>query len=380
MRRWVATVALLMPLLLVGCGSSHPRTAAPPKRPHPRSVVAISGMQFNVTGVGWLWGSSVTGLSALGVQDPGESAWTPFRTPEAVPNPQRGVVVTPYFLTPRVAWLAWIGSSAAHEVLHTARTEDGGATWSRFESILADPFQNVDSLAFTSRTQGLTLTSTAMSAGQISFALFATSDGGRHWSNTDSSGALAGLHGDAAITLSPSGQDWISGEDVHPILHGTTEVYLATSRNDGPWRRLSLPVPRALARGYYTVSQPPTEHGNQVEVTVDFNASDSTKAYFVSYSSSDGGATWVFGQPVAGSATTSFLTPLQGIALVNHGLYSTADGGSTWHLVAAHVAFQGVATGLHMTTSENGWALFTYDGESGLVRTSDGGRTWHAAL
>ena len=107
----------------------------------------------------------------------------------------------------------------------------------------------------------------------------------------------------------------------------------------------------------------------------------------------DGGATWSFStlpgclQGCGADLSLSFVDARHGFATIGpvgpsrSRLFSTTDGGATWHAVCTLPVDRAGGAELLFTSTRDGWAQIQNPGplRGALYRTTDGGETWHQA-
>lgn len=255
-------------------------------------------------------------------------------------------------------------------------TRDGGHNWhaipapATFQAGSIVP-GGVSSLRFASRSHGWA----------FGKSLFATRDGGQNW--------IQQRHNGEIIALEPAGMSvWAIERICSNTEPGICELtLLAASLDEDTWQPLAL--------------QPPLEGAGAHLVRAD------TQHAWITHTGGlvathDGGQTWhsldvpcgthypAITELVAHDSRTLWLLCNGESAdnLMSKLLYTSADGGEQWQLIAAALfaPHEGDLNNLPLTGYPNDLAVpsaahaFIALARSTLIGTRDGGQTWHAAI
>ncbi len=242
-----------------------------------------------------------------------------------------------FALDAKTVWIAFNTTSG----VEIQKTADAGKTSTKAELQLktADPNSGYGgdlAISFASSTDGFLLTSTLPAAGQMSRALYKTSDGGASWALTNDK--LIPVSGyTTGIGFSEKGNGYITC-----TYHGQKEIPVYQTLDSGAhWTATALPVPEKYAslsyeKDYYIDAYPPVffspDHSN-VKMELDFCQNGKHSVYM--YASSDRGATWnIKGNENILLVDYCFPDENTGFGLDDSGeLFNTNDGGITWYSI-----------------------------------------------
>jgi photosystem II stability/assembly factor-like uncharacterized protein len=290
------------------------------------------------------------------------------------------------FLDQAHAWLIIPQPSHQNPALITATawsTSDGGLTWRRGQDFSYVGDDLAGSLTFLDAQQGWFQANLGGGAGTWYSALFATADGGRHWSEVMTNKALPPATASPGsfppcvlngLTFVDLRLGWAAGDCF------TTDLTLFATQDGGhTWQIQKLPLPAGIPSGAALSLWPPVFVSPRAGVVL---AGGLPGAHsLLAYTTDDAGHTW---QPHEMAATS--LSPLGPPDFVDGGigwfvgrsgvsgdqsLYVTHDGGRTW-LGVKSATMPG--SGIDFINSRHGWS-WSPDGL--LLETEDGGTTWH---
>ena len=236
------------------------------------------------------------------------------------------------------------------------RSSDAGANWSK-SSIKT----NVDDanagyggnlfLNFVDGTNGFLLSSSAAGLGQMSKALYRTTDGGNSWLMVDqwdlggsSSGPAQGKQ-NARIQGYTTGMAFCTPSKglITCSYHGQSEISVYQTADGGKsWSVAPIPLPEKFASYpygdcYYVDAYAPSFSGSGRQSAkmmlcfVDNSGRDSQRDPYI-FSSDNGGAAWkISGESDLLIRKYCFIDDQNGFGLDEYGtLYATENGGSTW--------------------------------------------------
>jgi photosystem II stability/assembly factor-like uncharacterized protein len=317
--------------------------------------------------------------------------------------------------------------------LYVMSTADGGSTWRTSQPIPASGMSLGVEYDFLDALHGWLLTDTGYYAPhRYARDLFATSDGGLHWSRVASAssadgsvlGTIAIACGATGIAFSSITTGWLAWDCTQgngPNLPQGNGPEVAVTRDGGrTWASVSLPsapnscgatppifsskagVLQLSCQGnavvYRTADAGQTWTAGQREITTQVDFVNGTTGFYFDfdrakkvttlYRSTSGGADWV----VAGSGlfpgrnviSIQFIDETTGFASVSNSpvAWVTRDGGKTWSLpppyrsVGNEICTQPTDPGagsspraVQMFSRSTGWA-------AGARRSTDGGGTW----
>ena len=414
----LATAAVIVFALVLGVALLHARSRAP-VQVHPSPSVAPQPLPSpSITGayprgfypgslhmvspkVGW------NGVAYVETSDAGLHWRVISSSPATIFNQINQIKggLTSFVLDATHAWM----TGATNHGLVVIWTVDGGHTWSA-SAPLPTLIQTAVQLDFIDAQHGWLVVDTAGSASPNSRAIFATSDGGRRWSEiaraSESDGSFLGR---LAAGCTPSGITFISADygwltydcnRASGVLSPHSGPVAAVTRDGGrSWAAVPLPS-YPSGSGYFSAS-PPVFTLNSGILPVFFGGIG--PSWTAIYETTDAGRTWSFRQlpfrivapdhlpPHFIDARTGWavkqtgpIPPSAGVdcyvvtcAFVAE-LYGTTDGGATWKLLsrlvpaADAVAFFDAKVGYY-AWSEN---PFLEGSPGGIMKTTDGGRSW----
>jgi photosystem II stability/assembly factor-like uncharacterized protein len=297
-------------------------------------------------------------------------------------------------------WIA-AGSSGVRTVtIPILRTADAGRTWQR--SVLPRRYQDGHGpvvFSFADASHGWATVDTVHSGAFANVDLFMTSDGGRSW-------VYEGSEPFSGPIFFVGSLGWAAGGTASDRLYATTD-------GGRSWRLVQLPVPAALHGGAATVgmvqllersSTGAADLALPVWYATTTGAVGKSRNTLVIYRSSDSGVHWKATTPVydpgfgnyAGgtSIPVAFSGPRHWWIGGSLTLYSTSDGGHSWHSSKPRSGDSGLdgligAVQLAFPTAKLGYALIQYGHcrefkrscteRSVVLRSTDGGASWRIA-
>ncbi len=408
----LAAAAVIVFALVLGVALLHARSRAP-VQVHPSPSVAPQPLPSpSITGtyprgfypgslhmvspnVGW------NGVAYVETSDAGLH-WRVISSPPAISNQIKGGLGDFALDTTH----AWMTGATSHGLVVTS-TVDGGHTWSASAPLPAliqiRGGNAAVQLDFIDAQHGWLVVDTAGSASPNSRAIFATSDGGRRWSEiaraSESDGSFLGR---LAAGCTPSGITFISADDgwltydctrASGVLSPRSGPLAAVTRDGGrSWEAVPLPS-YPLGSGYFSASAPIFTLSNGI-LPVFFGGIGPSW-----YRTTDSGRTWSFHQlPFRPLATPDFIDARTGWAVKQTGpippsagadcyvvtcafvaeLYGTTDGGATWKLLSRLVPAAGAVAFFDAKVGYYAWSENPFDEGSpgGIMKTTDGGRSW----
>lgn len=266
------------------------------------------------------------------------------------------------------------GDSQDDSGLRVYRTSDAGKTW---ESTDHPGAAVAGRLSFLNESEGwLTLHQGAgMHHEQVT--ILATTDGGRTWAEVSTTspdakpGELPFSGNKSGLAFSDSSNGFVTGYWPVP-----GNPYLFHSSDGGhTWTQVELALPEGYEEADCSTHTPVFFGGGSGVLPMTLYTPVGTREILF-YSTTDGGATWVPGTPIAtGEENASWDAPATGVVIVaaQGKLHASIDGGKTWSTMTPNIDFgsDGPLT-LSFITQKVGWALV--DGK--LMKTTDGGATW----
>jgi photosystem II stability/assembly factor-like uncharacterized protein len=248
----------------------------------------------------------------------------------------------------------------------TYGTVDGGASWRLIKGPATGYDYTSSPLMFASPTRGWALA--YVEGGKSAHRrLFSTTDGGATWTVLPADVPSAANFGQHPAFLE-SGEGWLGANFVSaPIVYNTAD-------GGASWQAVQI----APQRGEYFTSVALVPGGAVLAVAQ--GGPDGTRPS--SFVSSDRGATWhsLHQIPANGIEDLMFVDATHWWASHAGVIYTTADGGSTWHEVVAsgfpdYWSFQTAGV---IDTDHGWWAMTSAERstENGLAMTSDGGAHW----
>jgi photosystem II stability/assembly factor-like uncharacterized protein len=317
--------------------------------------------------------------------------------------------------------------------LYVMSTADGGATWKTSQPIPASGMSLGVEYDFLDALHGWLLTDTGYYAPhRYARDLFATSNGGLHWSRVASAssgdgsalGTTAVACGATGIAFSTITTGWLTwdctqGNGPNPPQEGGPEV-VVTRDGGRTWTAVNLPSapstcgatpPIFSAKAgvllttcsgnsliYKTADAGQTWIADQRQIATQVDFVNGTTGFFFEfdpvkkvttlYTTTSGGADWAVVNsglfPGRNVSSMQFIDETTGLASVSNSpvAWVTRDGGKSWSLpppyrsVGSEICTQptdpGAGTGpraVHMFSTTTGWA-------AGARRTTDGGADW----
>lgn len=308
-----------------------------------------------------------------------------------------------YFLDASHAWLARaIGSSAGcctpPARLIISRTADGGRTWSAGDPVPANGVAVSAQLSFVDEQRGWLLTdvqthqqpATPENVPEITNydrgltrTIYATNDGGLHWSRLVSAPQSAGsVLGTMAVGCRPSGLTFVSldtgwlsfdcTQTAGPLPPGPSGPVVVATRDGGrSWQSVSLP---SYPSDAICSAKPPVFSGSLGVLAV--WCSGGSGGIYVT---TDGGRTWSTHPPPVYSPidVIDFIDAKNGwTASLSGEVYRTTNSARDWTLVGRLSVLGETVHNVQFLDSKVGFALAVGEFASTTLRTTDGGRTW----
>ncbi|MBV9832682.1 MAG: hypothetical protein JOZ82_13905 [Marmoricola sp.] len=364
--------AALVLLVAVSLAYLLPGRATSPSIPRAAGSTAVGPADFLSAGTGWL----ARGSTVLATSDGGRH-WRP-------------ILNLPYLA---VGWLRLFderhglvfGSdqvNAGHGQ-RLVRTDDGGASWVE-EHLPATGWlvQPASLLAFPDRSHGWYVVGEASGAGPRDLNLYRTDDGGTSWERMESldflhpsDGGLVRGGVPVELEFSDRQQGWL----VQASVVVSDAVLSMTTDGGASWRPVSL-------------AQPPGDRRPLADPRVPQVFSDgiallwSTRGFLdptaYVYRSVDGGQTW--GSPVqlpAPGGPTAFVDSTHWWRVAGVAVELSSDGGRTWHTGGPTPDGHPLAW-LQPLGRVSGWAITATPGGNlpagQVLRTDDGAEHWQA--
>ena len=294
-----------------------------------------------------------------------------------------GVVID--FISPKTGWIA-VGSHDEPNtiVLHT---DDGGNSW---DVTHLSNVSGIISLDFIDEKHGWLLSNTqGGSMGSSEVELYATEDGGKHWSETmktksdqQTPGSLPYAGHKSGISFKDSQNGWSTGG-----IGWSDDIWLYETKDGGhTWKTQDIPQPPTMKKPYsYPNTSPPkflSSSDGIFSVTYFGEGDNQRKVAF--YSTMDSGKSWNPSTPIAvpGPFALDFVSLENGWVIDENGIYATIDGGKHWGKITPNTKFIGIedltlispSVGFVTTfvpasdkSSEDTWKLY---------KTTDGGHNW----
>ena len=271
------------------------------------------------------------------------------------------------------------------------RTLDAGKTWQRVASLTLAPWFSAAKMAqelrFVDRQHGwLSVWPLSGPGGMI---LYATTDGGAHWSEIS---VPASYPGHSTADALPS--DCLGGISFTSDRDGwvgagcsRSDRFFATHDGGVSWKELPVPPRVATFTGSEWhfegfVSRP---RGGNLLFTV-VGPANGVGVDHELYASADGGVSWMErplpqGRYAPGMMGSLSIPPSfignRGWILIDGALYLTDDAGVSWQKVAARLTGWENPAEFQFVDASTGWAMAgAPGGKIALLKSSDGGRTW----
>jgi len=309
----------------------------------------------------------------------------------------------PVFLDDRNAWLLTLpaetvaGPSSDPDItdwggIEIWHTEDGGHSWARLASFQPVPWfsgRKLPTLSFVDRQHGWIYVPFSAQGGQGS-ALYRTSDGGVHWSEISVSPNFPGhstaesIPGDClgAMSFTSASDGWLT-----PGC-STTDRFFTTRDGGITWKELPVPdkfIPFNGSEWHWGGPISKSSRGNLLFTVIGPGTGES--AVYELYLSEDGGSTWTerplpagaFAPGLMGSVSIQpSFAGIDGWIVIDSALYTTDDGGRSWHKVGAPLG--GVKDPWKLQVIDAGTAWILAGGVNGarseLLKSSNHGQTW----
>jgi photosystem II stability/assembly factor-like uncharacterized protein len=347
-------------------------------RPVAASGTCFQGFHMVSSTVGWRGARSRT--------TDGGTTWRDVTLP-SLPNFSKGSTAG-CVLDAAHAWTtqATGPSLVSATQLHVLATADGGQTWQQGTPVPASGVNMGVALEFIDPQNGWLLTATGADASPaLTRTLYATSDGGLHWSrlasgsqsNGSSLGQIAGGCSVSGMTFVSTDKGWLTWDCSGP--NGSQPqsggpVVAVTIDGGHTWTPLSLPSFPGTA-GWTCGASPPLLSGNQGVLPVSCG-----NGWAGVYRTNDLGDSWTLGQPPFWFqlSQVDFVDATRGFVftgVATSDLYRTTDSGRDWALVKKSV-FSGQTVGeFQFIDATTGFAL-TSTSPGVPWKTTDGGLTW----
>ncbi len=377
----ITAAAVIVLAVGVAIAVLHARSQAP-VRPHPSpsSVPFYPGQLHMVTPtIGW------AGQIYYRTTD-GGLHWTAIGpAPAALPDQAKGGW-TSFALD---ATHAWVTNTTGPLVQPThfvvRRTVDAGRTWSVGDPVPTAGGNPASQLDFIDAQQGWLLVDSAGSASPNTRAIYATKDGGLHWSQrasaSESDGSvLARLAAGclpSGITFASADSGWLTYDCSRangPLPSQRSGPVVAVTRDGGrSWQAVSLP---SYPSGWTCWATPPVFKSDNGVLPV------TCGIWAAIYGTTDAGRTWRFHPlPFQPRLSPDFLDANTGWAVsqtkTDAIVYGTTDGGIHWTLLSR---VPSGADDLQFFDSKIGYYAWSTGvgpgGPGGILKTADGGHTW----
>ncbi|MDQ7097020.1 hypothetical protein REC12_25835 [Desulfosporosinus sp. PR] len=289
------------------------------------------------------------------------------------------------FSSPKAGWIA-VGSSDEPStiVLHT---DDGGDNWviTRLSNITG-----IISLDFIDDEHGWLLANTQGGAmGSFEVELYATTDGGNHWSeimdakaDLQTPGSLPFAGHKSGMNFQDSQNGWSTGG-----IGSSDDLWLYETNDGGhTWKTQDIPYPPTIAKLYaYPYTSPPKFFSsNEGIFKATFHGEEDNSGKVAFYSTTDSGKSWTPSRPITviGPFVSDFVSLEEGWVIDKNGIRSTIDGGKHWTKITPNVEFTGIED-LNLISSTVGFVttfIPARDKSSQdiwkLYKTKDGGHSW----
>lgn len=344
-------------------------TACAPRPDNLVEGITIPGVTIKMVDQKTGWG--LRGARVLRTTDGGRT-WTDVG-PEGNLHPEGADAV---FIGTTHAWLAVTPAGEGQDAsgLRVYHTSDAGQTW---DSTAIPDTTVVGRLSFLNENEGwLTLhQGAAMHHEQVT--ILATTDGGRTWAKISTvspdpqPGELPFTGNKSGLAFSDSSKGFVTGYWPVP-----GSPYLFSSSDGGhTWAQVELALPEGYEESDCSTHTPVFYDQGVGTLPVTLYTPPGRREILF-YSTTDGGATWIPGTPIAtGEGSASWDAPVPGVILVaaQGKLHTSTDGGKTWSTVTPNINFDSDGPlALSFVSEKVGWALV--DGK--LMKTTDGGVTW----
>jgi photosystem II stability/assembly factor-like uncharacterized protein len=400
MRSSIALALLVAAGMLTACGSAgttgrpevpaatRETAAAPSGRSSARgNPVWIEDLQMVSATAGWalLWDANPAGNAALEAArtSDGGQTWV-LVTPSGLGSLPQGQVLLDA-VSAHQAWLvvgAGNSDSSASGTTTVYATTDGGQHWS---AGLPIPGNAPSLLDFAGTADGWLLEDLGNAMQNEAATLWRTANGGTTWSRVaktpplgqppSGSATLPTTCGKTGLAFASTQVGWITGTCV-----SLPDAILVTRDGGVHWATQQVPLPMQECPGFCEV-QPPQFAGPVTFMPVDAYPS---AAYLLV--STDSGGAWTALRLPTGAGPyprVQFFGPADGIAVsagpqgvIGPDIYLTADGGVSWTAVAQGRQFGSSGAQFDFLNPKLGFAWIP--GSRQLYQTSDSGQTWTA--
>jgi photosystem II stability/assembly factor-like uncharacterized protein len=267
------------------------------------------------------------------------------------------------------AWMAVNGGDSESTVVFA--TSDGGQHWTESNTIAGSQALAFD---FSGSARGWLLVAESAAMGQQPVYVYGTEDGGVTWSLL--ADGLPAECDKAALAFSPAQVGWISSDCV-------LGYQVLVSRDGGAqWTAAQLPLPSSACQDGCTAMQ--AEFAGPATVL----EVGSYPAAAVLLLSTDSGQTWRTESMPAGAGPyprVTFFGSADAIAVsagasgvIGRDFYLTSDGGLSWTAVPQGRHFATSGASFDFLSPQVGFA-WTPNGQQ-LYQTSNSGRTWTAVV
>jgi photosystem II stability/assembly factor-like uncharacterized protein len=203
------------------------------------------------------------------------------------------------------------------------RTADGGASWTEtFRN--EEPAAFYDCLTFLDQRHGLALSDPV----DGKFRILATADGGQSWAVQSTKGMPAALDGEFAFAASGTCLVASGGKAYFATGGGATARVFASANGGRSWSVTDTPVPSGASAGIYSLAFRDPDHG--IAVGGDYAVPDA--APDGSATSRDGGHTWTVSRTVPGEyrSGAAWIDAKTAVAVGPTGSDLSRDGGRSW--------------------------------------------------
>ncbi len=343
-----------------------PPTATVPS-PTPQVVPDVSLRTFQMVDAQNGWGASAK--MTLRTVDGGKT-WQNV-TPQDVPAD-----IEPVFqvtaISPLAAWMI-VPDPSDFKKGTLYRTADGGQTWQSS----AVPFGSSRIQFQDDKKYAVLMASRGVAAGSEGVDLYQTSDGGVTWdlisradpeNSSDQTIPFGGNKSGVAFIDSTHG--WVTG-----FMPMDGEVYMYATQDVGKtWKPVQLSLPAGWNQAQIE-SQPPVFFGGQDGIMI-LRASTNV-GQMVLFVTHNGGDTWQATTPLDAYGFVSIPDAKNAIVWDGAKLHYSQDAGQTWQDRTPNVDLSQGLIALQFVDPNTGWALSQNGDGARLYSTTDGGSTWH---
>ncbi len=297
------------------------------------------------------------------------------------------------FFSPAMAWAAITSRHRGYHV-QIERTLNGGDGWRQTDKLTIPINLSASSLQFINRQDGFLLFSGSASYPPVyqAAALYATTDGGQHWSamsrTANHTMPRTGIKMSMSFVTPSLGWMIATGP-----LGGAGKEFLWTTTNGGRmWTFTVLPAPPGYTiHNLIDIGTPQRLSASQIvfpsiwrrtQAAQSLVATEHWSAAHPTWQTTVGTGTAALRTPIQTSELTpgiiawSFLTPQRGWMVIGSTIYRTTTGGHAWTAIGT---VSGITSpdSIHFVTPHTGWLLGTCHSPHLVVeRTTNGGRTW----